>query len=150
MSVTDDVERRPAPAVAAAARWASAWVTLCLALALHVADEALNGFLEVWNPLVREVRDVVPGLPLPVFRFEIWLSGLVAAVAVLLALSCRVRRGARWMIPLSFVFGLVMLGNGLLHIVVSLSLGRAVPGVWSAPVLIAASVFLLIATRRVR
>jgi hypothetical protein len=28
-----------------------AWVTLCLALALHVTDEALTGFLDVYIPL---------------------------------------------------------------------------------------------------
>lgn len=41
-----------------------AWVSLCIALAIHVADEALTDFLSVYNPTVRAVqarRRLMPG-----------------------------------------------------------------------------------------
>jgi hypothetical protein len=50
-------------------------VALCAALALHVADEALSGFLSVYNPAVRAIRERVPFLPLPTFLIAaaVWL-----------------------------------------------------------------------------
>jgi hypothetical protein len=80
----------PAPSVI------RAWIALCLALALQVMDEALTGFLEVYNPSVRALRERWPWLPLPVFTFEMWIIGLVAAIVILLALSGFVRRGVPW------------------------------------------------------
>ena len=35
---------------------ARAWILLCLALALHVFDEATTGFLGVYNPTVLAIR----------------------------------------------------------------------------------------------
>ena len=115
----------------------------CLALAVHVSDEALTDFLSVYNPAVRAIRARLPFLPLPTFTFRIWLGGLLVAVAILLALSPLAFRGARWMRPLAYVFGTLMLFNGLLHFSVSLYLRRPMPGVWSAPLLLAASGYLL-------
>lgn len=125
-----------------------AWVGLCLALAAHVADEALNDFLSVYNSVVRAIREQLPFLPLPTFTFESWLGGLVLAVGVLLSLSAFAFRGARWMVAASYVFGVLMLGNGLLHIAGSVYLGRAMPGVYSSPLLLAGSGYLLWCTRR--
>ena len=64
-----------------------AWVVLALALALHVADEAANDFLAIYNPNVRAIRARFPFLPLPTFTFETWLTGLILGIALLLALS---------------------------------------------------------------
>ena len=125
-------------------------MALCLSFAAHIADEALTDFLSVYNPAVRAIRKQLPFLPLPSFTFEIWLAGLILAVTVLLALSPFAFRGARWMAPLSYAFGVIMLGNGLLHIVGSLYLGRAMPGVYSAPLLLGASTYLLAGLRRRR
>jgi hypothetical protein len=102
-----------------------AWIALCLALALHVIDEASTGFLGVYNPSVRALRQRWPWLPLPVFTFGIWLAGLVLAVVLLLYLSVFVLRGAGWIRPLGYVFAFVMLANGLGHIVGTI-LGRTV------------------------
>ena len=124
-----------------------AWVALCLALAVHVADEALTDFLSVYNPTVRALRSRVPFLPLPTFTFGIWLGGLIAAVILLLLLSPFAFRPARWMAPLSYIFGILMLFNGLQHIAGSFYLGRLMPGVYSSPLLLAASVYLLARAR---
>jgi hypothetical protein len=140
----------PEMEIPCAVRHAVAWVALCLALAVHVADEALTGFLSVYNPAVISIRERLPWLPLPTFTFEVWLGGLIVAVIVLTSLTAFVLRGARLMTPLSYAFGALMLGNGLLHIAGSLQLGRPMPGVYSAPLLLGASAYLLFTVNRVR
>src|SRR5687768_18174694 len=64
-----------------------AWITLCGALAIHVADEALTDFLAFYNPAVISLREKYPRLPLTAFVFETWLALLVFAVVSLLARS---------------------------------------------------------------
>src|SRR6266487_403650 len=98
-----------------APRFGVAWVALCIALGIHVADEALSDFLSVYNPAVRAIRARFPFLPLPTFTFRVWLTGLVLAVVVLASLTPFAFWGAGWM--------------------------RAV---YSAPLLVAAAVYLLV------
>lgn len=135
-----------------------AWLLLCVALALHVADEALTGFLDVYNPTVLVLREKVPWLPLPMFTFDIWLMGLILAVLGLLALTPFAFQGARWMRPLAYGFAIVMTANALGHTLGSI-LGRTVesvrferpmPGFYSSPLLFAASVYLLTRLRSSR
>lgn len=125
-----------------------AWVGLCLAFALHIADEALTDFLSVYNPAVRAIRERYPSLPLPTFTFEVWLAGLILAVVVLFALSPFAFQGAGWMVPLSYIYGTIILLNGVGHAAGSIFLGRALPGVYSSPLLLAASIYLLVSVHR--
>src|SRR2546428_14190608 len=90
-----------------------AWVTLCIAFGIHVVDEALTDFLSVYTPMVRAVRARFPFLPLPTFTFRVWLSGLVLAIVVLASLTPFAYRGAAWMRPVAFAFGIVMAGDGV-------------------------------------
>jgi len=113
-----------------------AWVALCLAFALHVTDEALTDFLSIYNPTVRAIRLHLPFLPLPTFTFKVWLIGLASVIGLLLALSPLAFRGARRMSPLAYVFGIIMLANGLQHIVGSIYMERLMPGVYSSPLLL--------------
>ncbi|HZN06558.1 MAG TPA: hypothetical protein VFB65_07220, partial [Pyrinomonadaceae bacterium] len=108
-----------------------AWMALCGALAIHVADEALTGFLELYNPTVRAIREQYPLLPLPTFTFETWLSLLIFAAAMLIASSFFVWKGRWAMRPISYAFAGFMLLNGFLHIVVSLYMREFVSGVYS-------------------
>ena len=126
------------------ARLGPAWVTLCGALAIHVADEARSGFLAVYNPTVRAR---LPFLPLPTFTFRIWLGGLVLAVLGLASLSPFAFAGAAWMVLPASAVAVVMLANGALHIGASLYRRRLLPGVRSAPLLIAAAVWVLVSLR---
>ncbi|HEX4573619.1 MAG TPA: HXXEE domain-containing protein [Gemmatimonadales bacterium] len=119
-----------------------AWVALCSAFALHVVDEALTDFLSVYNPRVRAIRARLPWLPLPTFTFRVWLGGLIVAVLTLGALSPFAWAPAEWIRPLARVFGVVMLGNGLLHLGAAAYRRRAVPGVASAPLLVAGAIYL--------
>ena len=128
--------------------WGAAWLGLTLAFAVHVADESLTGFLDLWNPFVESVRGRVVWSPLPTLSFAEWLTGLVILLTVLAALSGAAFRGLMWMRPVSYVFASIMMLNGLGHLAGSLYLGRPVPGVYSAPLLIVGAGLLLVSTRR--
>src|SRR5712664_2579119 len=73
-----------------------AWILLCLAFCAHVADEALTGFLNVYNPTVIAMRDRLAWFPMPTFEYREWLVGLIVANLILLALT----PFARWPICL--------------------------------------------------
>lgn len=137
-------------------RLGHAWLALCAALALHVADEAMTGFLSVYNPTVLKIREALPFLPLPVFRFDVWIIGLIGAVAALVALSRYVFQGRRWTRWAAGVFAAFMVLNALGHTAGTL-LGRTVetvrfvgpmPGFYSSPFLAVASLYLLWQLRR--
>ncbi len=125
-----------------------AWLALTLAVAIHVTDEAANGFLSLYNPTVRGIRERFPWLPLPTFSFEAWLGGLAAAVLALLLLAKPAFANSRSLRPLACVFAILMLGNGVLHLAASLYLRRLAPGVLSAPLLLGAAAYLLVSLRR--
>jgi hypothetical protein len=125
-------------------RFGLAWVALCAALAIHVVDEALADFLSVYNPAVRAIRARFSFLPLPTFTFPVWLGGLITVTILLFALSPAAFRGAPVMRPAAYVFGVVMAANGLLHLVGSAYMRKAMPGVYSAPVILAAAIYLLV------
>jgi hypothetical protein len=125
-----------------------AWLALAAAIALHVADEALTGFLGVYNPAVRAIRARFPWLPLPTFTFPVWIAGLAAGVALLLALGPSAFRGVRWVVVAALPLSMIMAGNGFGHIGATLYRRRLMPGVASSPLLIAASAFALLCALR--
>ena len=133
---------------AEAARHMRAWLLLVSALAVHVLDEALTDFLDFYNPLVLSIRSRVPWFPMPTFTFGVWLAGLVLLVIVLAVLARAVRRGGVAIWLASWVLGIIMLTNGLGHLAGSVYFQRWLPGATSAPLLIAASVFLLRVTQQ--
>lgn len=119
-----------------------AWVPLALAMAAHVLDEAAHDFLAWYNPTVEAIRRAVPFPPLPVFTFPVWIGGLAAGVALMLAVSPAVFGGARWTRPVCYILSALMVLNGLGHAASSLYLGRPAPGVYSSPLLVAVAVWL--------
>ena len=125
-----------------------AWVGLTLSLALHVWDEASHDFLSLYNPMALRLRQAAPFLPIPVFSFRVWLAGLIGAVVLLLLLSPFVFRGASWTRGASYLFGALMLVNGFGHILGSIQSSRILAGTYSAPLLVLASLALLIAVTR--
>jgi uncharacterized protein with HXXEE motif len=124
-----------------------AWVALCLALAIHVVDEAFTGFLSVYNPAVKALRQRSRFLPLPTFTFKVWLGGLIAAVVLLFALSPFAFGVATWLAPLAYFFAVFMIVNGLLHIAASVYMRRLMPGTYSAPLLLICAIYLLVHIR---
>lgn len=133
-----------------------AWLALAAAVALHVTDEALTGFLSVYNPTVLAMRQTFPNFPMPVFTFPIWLGGLIALIAVLLALSPFAFRGDSWIRYLAWPLAVIMLLNALGHTlgtilghtVPSVQFARPMPGFYSSPLLAAASLFLMWTLRK--
>jgi len=131
-------------------QWRVAWICLALALALHVTDEALTGFLPVYNGVVEAVRGRYPWVPLPTFTFPVWLGGLILGVLLLLALTPLVARGQSWIRVASIVLSIIMIGNALGHAGASLYWGRLAPGVYSSPFLFIAALALFITALRAR
>jgi hypothetical protein len=132
-------------------RFGRAWVLLALAILLHVIDEAVTGFLVVYNPTVMAWRERWPWLPFPVLQFEWWLGGLLAGVLFLLFVSRWAYRGAGWMKVSAWILAVIMIFNGVGHIagtifgpaLAALRVARPLPGFYSSPVLIAAAVYLI-------
>lgn len=135
-----------------------AWVLLCLATAVHVTDEALTGFLSVYNPTVLALRVELGFWPMTTFEFRDWLTGLVLGVIVLLGLSPLVFGGSRRIRPFFYFFAIIMVLNGLGHTagtifgqtVSSIRFPRPMPGFYSSPLLLPAAIYALVQLRRTR
>lgn len=131
-------------------RLALAWTALTGAFALHVWDEAAHDFLAMYNPVAASLRARLSPVPFPpVFTYGTWLTALLSALLLLLALVPVVRRGGRWVVPAAYVYAAVHVANGMGHIVTALASGRLVPGVLSAPFLLVAASWLVWEARAV-
>lgn len=126
------------------------WLLLSLALAAHVTDEALTGFLPLYNATVNALRAEYSWYPMPTFEFRGWLSGLITVVLILLALTPLAYRNSRPLRPFAYFFAVVMFLNGMGHTlatifgrtVSSVPIPRPAPGFYSSPLLLAASIYL--------
>lgn len=125
-------------------------MALAIALGLHLIDEALTGFLPLYNSIVASLRETFAWVPLPTFSYSNWLAGLVAGIALLLGLSPLAFAGNPYLRPIAYFLGVLMTLNALAHIVGSIYSGTLVPGSLSSPVLLIAAVLLLRTTHRVR
>jgi hypothetical protein len=130
-----------------------------IALAVHVTDEALTGFLPVYNATVLALRPQTGFWPMPTFEFNEWLAGLCLGISALALLSPFAFRNASWLRPI-FVFVVVVTGllnatghtvaTILGHTVSTVHFPRPAPGFYSSPLLIAVSVYALIQLQRTR
>jgi hypothetical protein len=136
-----------------------AWIGLCVALALHVADEAINGFLYIYNPTVLALRERLGFWPMPTFEFGEWLIGLGLAILAMAAFSPFAFRNAGWIRPIFYFLAIVIgifnalghtLGTILGHSVSTVHFSRPMPGFISSPFLFAAAVYALVQLRRTR
>jgi hypothetical protein len=135
------------------------WLAFCFTLALHVIDEALTGFLSVYNPTVVALRQRLGFWPMPTFEFREWLSGLTALIVLLTLLGPLLFKNSRWVRPLAYFFALVAgilnsLGHTIAtilgHTVSSVRFPRPAPGFYSSPFLCLAAIFVLLELRRTR
>src|SRR5260370_15690439 len=92
-----------------------AWFLLCLAFCAHVTDEALTGFLPIYNATVLAMRSQYKWFPMPTFEFREWLTGLIVANVVLLLLTPFAFRNSLWLRPLAFVYASVLLLHAMDH-----------------------------------
>jgi len=151
-------EASPSAGRSAIGKLGLAWIILSFSIALHVVDEALTGFLDIYNPTVLALRAKLGFWPMPTFGFRQWFIGLSLGVVLLLALSPFVFRGSRWVRPLFYVLCVIMIGNALGHTmgtifgqtVSSVRFARPAPGFYSSPLLLAASIYALLQLRKTR
>lgn len=135
-----------------------AWFLLCLAFCAHVADEALTGFLPIYNATVLVMRSRYNWFPMPNFGFREWLTGLIMANIVLLLLTPFAFRNAWWLRPFAYFYAFVHLLNGTGHTlatifgqtVSTIRFARPAPGFYSSPFLFAGSIYLLVRLRATR
>jgi hypothetical protein len=78
-----------------------------MALALHVTDEALTGFLSIYNPTILALRARFGFWPMPTFEFGEWLTGLILGILLLATLSRFAFRNVRWIRPLFYFLAVV-------------------------------------------
>ncbi len=121
-----------------------AWLLMVTALALHVFDEAITGFLPFYNEVVLGLRERLGFFPMPSFTFPEWIGGLVTLICACYLLTPVVAGGGRAIRALTTVFGILMIGNALGHLLGSLYLGRVLPGFWSSPLLLPAAVWVVV------
>jgi len=122
---------------------AAAWVLLISALALHVLDEAVTDFLSFYNSMVLDLKHRFGYFPAPIFSFEIWLGGLIAFIIICFLLTPIIKKENKIVKVLVIAFGTLMIANALGHMLGSVLLGKFLPGVWSSPLLLAASVYVV-------
>jgi len=134
-------------------RLGSAWLLLTVAFAIHVFDEALTGFLSVYNPTVAALRAQYSWFSMPQFEFRSWLTGLICFLLVLFALTPLFFRNVRWVRPLGYFMAVLHLLNATGHTlatiagqtVASVHFSRPAPGFYSSPLLLVAALYLLYA-----
>jgi len=129
-------------------RWTVAWFILCAALALHIAEEATNGSYLVYGETLDFLRQVFPSLHIPTFQYTVWLLDISGAILVLLSLTWLVQKRYQIMRPASFALATFTTANAMLHILSSLAFDRVLAGTITSPLLLAASLFLLLSVPR--
>jgi len=129
----------------------AAWLLLCLSFATNILDEVLNGFLDYYNATVLTLYGHFSWFPRIDLTFREWLIRVLVADAILLSLTPLAYRNSRYLRPLAYFFGVIMLLSACGAIFASV-LGRTVPsvhfagmapGTYSSPLILAASIYLL-------
>lgn len=129
-------------------RLSAIYLLFVFSLMLHVADEAANNFLGFYNPLIMRIRERISFFPFPVFSFNLWIAGLSLLIIILILFTLLIYKRNRIIIFIIKIFSLLMILNGLGHIIGSIYYSRILPGFYSSPFLIGFSIYLLVITRK--
>jgi len=136
-----------------------AWIFIWIALAMHVADEAITGFLRVYNPTVLALTERLGWWPMPTFTFDMWLAGLITGIGILAALTPFAFRNAAWLRPILYFCAIaICMGNACVHTLATIfgqtvstvHFSRPAPGFYSSPLLLFAGIYALVQLRRTR
>jgi len=124
------------------------WLVLCLALAVHVAEEIGSGFLSAYQLALESMKQLVPYMEFPHVSLTVWLGASIGFVAVLAVLTPLAYRGARGMRTLMLWLIGLALANVAGHVAGSVLAGRPMPGVYSTLALAGACTYAIIADRK--
>jgi hypothetical protein len=135
-----------------------AWMFCCVAFALHVWDEAAHDFLGYYNATVLTLYGHFSWFPRVDMTFRQWLTGLLVALVFCGALTPLAFKNVRWLRRLAYLLALIQFLDGLGHIsaqilggtVPSVRFDGACPGIYTAPLLLAASAYLFVCLRKTR
>jgi hypothetical protein len=125
-------------------QWTIAWITLCFVLAFHIYEEVTAGTRQTYGAATEFLREFFPWLP--PFNFTVWLVDITGAVVVLFSLTWLVHKRHKFMLPASYAFATFTTVNAMIHLCSRLYGVEHVAGTQSAPLLLAASLFLLLST----
>jgi len=81
-----------------------AWLLLCVVFALHIWDEAAHDFVGYFNATVLTLYGHFSWFPRIDMTFREWLTGLLIALMVCLALAPFAFRNSGWLRPLAYLF----------------------------------------------
>lgn len=129
-------------------RWTVAWILLSAVLALHIAEEATSGTYLIYGETLDFLRQIYPQLAIPPFKYDVWLLNITGTILVLLSLTWLVQKRYQIMRPASFALAIFTTANATIHILLSLASDRVLAGTLTSPLLLAASLFLLLSIPR--
>lgn len=127
------------------------WLILCFAFAATATELALRDFVGYYDATVLTLYGRLRWFPRLDFDFKQWLAGVIILGAVLLFLTPWAFRGAPFVRKIARTFAMVMLVESLLTVIASL-VGQTVPsvhfsggapGLYTAPIGLAASILVL-------
>ncbi len=138
--------------------FAGPWIFLSAAFAVHTLDEAVTGFLGVYNPTVIALRQRWPWLPMPTLGSREFLVALTVAVLLCFAFTVFAVQGKHWMRILAGVVAVIQILNALGHTlgtitghtVARVTFPRPAPGFYSSPLLFGAAIWVLARLWRTR
>jgi hypothetical protein len=125
-------------------RLANAWLALTFALTLHVAEGALRNYLDFYNPLAMSLRDMLLWTWMPTFTFAAWIGGWIVILAALYGMTWFAAYPVRWIVWAAIAYGDVIFLFAAAKLAFAVYLAKAIPGVYTAPLLLAASCWLTI------
>jgi hypothetical protein len=131
------------------------WLILCLSFTVNIFDDSLHDFLGSYNPTVLTLYGHFSWFPrIDLTRGE-WLATVLGADAVLLLMTPWAFRKASFMRPVAYGFATFMFLKGLGTLLAS-AVGQTVPsvhftggapGVYTSPLLVVASSYLVFCLR---
>jgi hypothetical protein len=128
----------------------NAWVLLCIILGLHTWDEAAHELISFYNATILTLYGEHPSFPRIDLGFHTWLVLAIAANLFLLVLAPLAYRNRRSIRPFAYFITIAATLDALGLILLSIR-GRTVssvhfrgvaPGAYTAPLLLAAAIYL--------
>lgn len=120
------------------------WLALTMALTLHVAEGAVRDYLSFYNPLAMSLRDMMLWTWMPTFTFGAWLGGWIAILAALYGMAWFAAYARGWVVWAALAYAEVMFLYAAAKIAFAMYLEKAIPGIFTAPLLLAASCWLTV------